>query len=260
MLSAYLVRGLKAGLVAGLVFGLFVALVATPVIGFAEGLGGHDDGDVAGHDHSQAAGHADDAGGGLVGVLTDATSVGGGVVFGLLLGLVFGAAFYVLEPAIPGAGDTKSYLLAAAGFVTVSGAPWLVAPPQLPGVEATLATDLRIAIYVGMMIAGALTCLAAGSVFHRLRGRGHGEPIAAAGAVVPLLALALIGGVVIPGEPVTGSAPAALAAGYRGLVAIGQLGLWTTLAAAHAWLLARAEDAETATVPDLDEELAPAGD
>jgi predicted cobalt transporter CbtA len=255
MLSAYLVRGLKAGLVAGVVFGLFVALVATPVIGFAEGLdagAGHDAGSH-GDDHS----HAESA---VSGALAEATSVLGGVVFGLLLGLVFGAAFYFLEPAIPGEGDTRSYLLAAAGFVTVSGAPWLVVPPQLPGVEATLATDLRIGIYVGMMVAGALACLATGAVFDRLRQRGCEMNVARAGAAVPLVALALIGGVVLPVEPTTGSAPAALAAGYRGLVVVGQLGLWGALAASHAWLLRRAGDSATTTATTINEELAPAGD
>lgn len=252
MLWAYLVRGLKAGLLAGIVFGLFVALVATPVIGVAEGLEGSGHVDEHAHD-----GHEEGA---LPAAIADATSVLGGVVFGLLLGLVFGAAFYFLEPAIPGAGDTQSYLLAAAGFVTVSGAPWLVVPPQLPGVEATLATDLRITIYVGMMLAGALSCLAAGLAFDRLVERGHGTVVAAAGAAVPLLALGLFGGAVVPVEPVSGTAPAGLSAGYQGLVAVGQIGLWATLAATHAWLFSRADEASTATAPALDQELTPAGD
>jgi predicted cobalt transporter CbtA len=247
MLSAYLGRGLKAGLVAGLVFGLFVALVATPVIGFAEQLDGHDHG------------HADDHEASGVAAVASATSVGGGVVFGVLLGFVFGAAFYFLEPAIPGAGDTQSYLLAGAGFVTVSGAPWLVVPPQLPGSEAVLATDVRIAVYVGTMAVGALVCLVAGIAFNRLQEHGYSNTVAAAGTLAPLLALALVGGVLLPVEPVTGSVPETLATGYQGLVVVGQLGLWATLATTHAWLFRRASDDATATVSTT-ERLAPADD
>lgn len=249
MLSSYLGRGLKAGLVGGLVFGLFVALVATPVIGVAEELGGHEHAD-------HAAGHAEE---GSIEALATATSVAGGVLFGVLLGLCFGAGFYFLEPAIPGASDTQSYLLAAAGLITVSGAPWLVVPPQPPGVEALLPTGVRIGIYTGMMALGALTCLAAGGAFGRLRSRGYESKAAAAGGALPLLALGLLG-VLAPAEPVSGSTPAALTAGYQWLVVAGQLGLWATLAAAHTWLLRRASNDATATTPTLEEGLTPADD
>lgn len=245
MLSSYLSRGLKAGLLAGLVFGLFVALVATPMIGVAQELGGQE--------------HADHAEEGSIGALADATSVAGGVLFGVLLGLSFGAAFYFLEPAIPGASDTQSYLLAAAGLITVSGAPWLVVPPQPPGVEALLPTGVRIGIYTGMLALGALACLAAGGAFNRLRGRGYEGKVALAGGALPLVALGLLG-VLAPTEPVTGSTPAALTAGYRWLVVTGQLGLWATLAAAHAWLLRRASNDATATTPTLEGGLTPADD
>jgi len=120
MFRAYVERGLLAGAAGGLTFGLFVALVGNPLVHAIEEMG---------HDHSHGAG------GHEASVVSEATtsvaSIGGGVLWGLLLGtVVFGLGYYVLEPAIPGTGATKRYVLAAAGFVTVSGAPWLVSPPN----------------------------------------------------------------------------------------------------------------------------------
>ncbi|WP_136715575.1 CbtA family protein [Halorientalis salina] len=234
MLQQYLLRGLKAGLVAGLVLGLFVALVANPVVGMAEGLAG---------DHGHGAANAGDGHHGaehesaVSTATTKAVSVLGGVFWALLLGVVtFGVAFYFLEPAIPGAGDTQSYLLAAAGFVTVSGAPWLVLPPQPPGVEQAFGTDLRIAIYGGMMVAGLLACGIAGYAYTHLRERGR--PVALAGAVAPFCLL--VGAAVLaPANPVEVAVPETVVTGFRALVIFNQAMVWVVLASAHAWLLRR---------------------
>lgn len=224
MLQQYLIRGLQAGLVAGLILGLFVAVVINPVVGLAEGMAGE-------HGHADHA-ESDSS-------ISTATGVSllGGVFWGLLLGVVtFGIAFYFLEPAIPGAGDTQSYLLAAAGFVTVSGAPWLVLPPQPPGVEQALGTSARLGLYGGMMLAGLVTCGFAGSLFVRLRDRGRS--VALAGATLPFC---LLGGLALlaPANPVTTAVPETLATGFRGLVVFSQALVWIVLASVHAWLLER---------------------
>lgn len=227
-LARYLVRGSVAGVAGGLAFGLFVALVGTPLVAAAELF-------EEGHGHAPAVGH---------GVAT-ATSVLGGVLFGLLLGAaVFGVAFYLFEPAIPGAGATRSYLLGAAGFVTVSGAPWLLFPPQPPGVEAALTTEVRVAWYGAMALTGALACGLGAVAYRRLRERGRA--VAVLGGVAPL---GLVAAVALAGPATAGSGgpPAAFVAAYRAVVVAGQVGLWVVLASAHAWLGRRGTDAVTAT-------------
>jgi hypothetical protein len=239
MLESYLVRGLKAGLVAGVALGLFVAVLANPMIAAAEGLAGdgghHADGGAGGH-HAGESGHSH--GGDTAGVLgvvsAPLISVVGGVFWGLLLGVVtFGLAFYFLEPAIPGTGAIKSVVAAAAGFVTVSGAPWLVLPPQPPGVEQALSTDARLGLYAGMMLAGLSACLLAGYAYNRLRDGGRARALV--GGAVPL---ALLVGLALasPANATTQSLPAAFVAAFRAQVLFGQAMVWTLLAGAHAWL------------------------
>jgi hypothetical protein len=137
----------------------------------------------------------------------------------------------VLEPAIPGTGAAKSYVLGAAGFVTVSGAPWLVLPPAPPGVEESLPVSTRLALYGAAMVVGALVCLLSGGVYARLRA-SNDRVIAALGALVPLALLALAA----PTNPARGTLAPTLRAGLVGLSVFGQVLVWLLLAAAHARL------------------------
>lgn len=218
MITAYVLRGLKAGAVAGLFFGLFVALIANPLIGFAESF-------EAGH-HGAGGTHA----------VTGIVSILGGVLFGLLLGaVVYGIGFYFLEPGIPGTRGTKSYLLAGAGFVTLSGAPWLVLPPQPPGVDQAISVGTRLALYGGMMLVGAACCGAAGYIFNRLQGRFHILLVAGA-ALVPFTILPIVA-VIAPANSASGPIPERLSYLFRMITVFGQVGLWIVLASTHAWLL-----------------------
>ncbi|WP_233752223.1 MULTISPECIES: CbtA family protein [Halostella] len=220
-------RGVGAGAVAGVAYGLFVALVATPAIAFAETF-------EAGHGHGAG-----------IDLASAAPSVVGGALFGLLLGACFGVVYYLLEPALPGASDTRNYLLAAAGFVTVSGAPWLALPPQAPGAEYAFGSDARLAVYAAMMALGALVC--ALSLLAWRRTEGAGTVARAAAALLPF-GLIVVAGVAAPTAPSSGPIPDALATAYRGLVVVGQVLLWTTLATAHVWFLDRTA-APDVTIP-----------
>ena len=224
MLVAQLKRGVKAGVIAGLVFGLLVALVANPLVVFADELG-HGDGQAVGEQHDGAVPMA----------VTNGVSVISGVLWGVLLGgVVFGIAYYFIEPALPGTGGAKSYVLAAAGFVTVSGAPWLVLPPQPPGVEQALPTETRLMLYGATMLAGALVCSLAGFVYGRLSDtRGRTTAAIVAMSVFSLLA---IPAALSPANPVEHSLPPELAAGMTGLIVFGQVLLWLLLAGTHARL------------------------
>ena len=218
MLTNYVTRGLKAGLVGGIAFGLFMALVGNPLIGYAETFE---------HTHHH--------GGPVVsGAATTVVSIVGGALVGILFGaVVFGAVFYFLEPAIPGAAGTKSYVLGAAGFVTLSGTPWLVLPPQPPGVEQALAVEIRLAWYLGMMVVGALACGVAGYAYTRLRPR-YGRLVGIVGSVAALVVLPIVAALA-PSNAASGSIPGSLAYVFQATVAVGQVGLWFVLASAHAW-------------------------
>jgi predicted cobalt transporter CbtA len=229
MFAAYLTRGVKAGIVAGIVFGLFVALVANPLVVYA---------DERHHAHA-ASGSGDGAH--VHGAHDAATStvvdkavsvVSSGLWAVLLGGGFFGIAFYLLEPVVPGTGATKSYVFGAAGFVTVSGAPWLVLPPVSPGAQQSIPAGTRLLLYGGMVVAGALVCLLAAGVYNRLR-RSNGHAVAVVGGVLPFGLLA-IPAVVAPTNAVQGSLSPTLRTGLVGLFVFGQVLLWLVLAATHA--------------------------
>ncbi|MEF8862513.1 MAG: CbtA family protein [Haloarculaceae archaeon] len=241
MLAAYVKRGVKAGVVAGLVFGLLVALVANPLVAFADELA-HGNHPAATEDHDHAAGELSEAGtnsahheSAVSMTVTNGVSILSGILWGVLLGgVVFGVAYYFIEPAIPGTGGVKSYLLAVAGFITVSGAPWLVLPPQPPGVEQAVPTETRIVLYGGMMLAGALVCLLSGVIYGRLR-TARGRAIAAVVAVLPF-GLLVVPVVPAPVNSVESTLPPELATGLTGMIVFGQALLWLLLAGTHARL------------------------
>ena len=218
MATDYLERGAVAGAAGGTVYGLFLATVGNS---FTAGLETFE----SGHEH----------GGPVVSELTTAAvSVGGGVLWGLLFGIgLFGMAYYLLEPALPGDGVGKRLALAAAGFLIVSGAPWLVLPPQAPGVEQALPTETRTLWYGGMMVAGAVVVGLCG-VAHR-QTADYGRLRTVAWTALPL-ALLVIPVALAPANPVSGPVPASLSAAYRWTVVFGQLLLWATTAGVHSWL------------------------
>ena len=255
MLAAYLTRGVKAGLVAGLVLGLFVALVANPLVAYADGTNHAAGGSQAESDHAVGGGH--DHGGdtqhgsAVSAAVTEGVSVLTSGLWGVLLGgVVFGIAFYFLEPAIPGTGATKSYLLGVAGFVTVSGAPWLVLPPAPPGASQSLAVTTRLLLYGGMMVAGALACLLSGFVYNRAS--ASAGPIAGAvGALLPFGILA-VPAALAPTNTVSGALGPDLRAGLVGLAVFGQALLWLLLAVTHAQLHSAAAAAAEYAEPTPD--------
>lgn len=243
MLFTHLRRGLLVGALGGIAYGLFTLLVTAPLVSYAESL------EAGGHGHQEAVEPA------VAETTTVAVSVGGGILWGIFLGVLgFGVAYYFLEPAIPGTRGTKSYLLGGAGFITVSGAPWLVLPPYPPGVEQALPTSTRVLWYVLMVVAGALVCGAAGYLYHHFSDQ-RGRLQAGLAACSPFLIL--IGVAVVAPENTTHSAlPPQFIAAYQGTVGVSQAGLWFVFASLHAWVMHRMEPASEPDVPaDLSQPL-----
>lgn len=238
MIAAYVVNGVKAGLVAGVAFGLLVALVANPLVAFAEERAQIEhDGDATGtssHDHGDAS--PTDTSGGLSTLVSDGVSVLSGVLWGVFLGVTgFGIAFYLLEPIVPGSGAARSYVFGGAGFLTASVAPWLVFPPAPPGVARTLDPNVATLLYCGAVAAGAIASVAGLYAYDRLRDT-RGRLVAVVGAVLPW-ALLIAGGVAVGGVPTIatpGGMSATLATGLAGLVVFGQALMWVVMAGAHA--------------------------
>jgi predicted cobalt transporter CbtA len=218
MTTDHLEQGALAGVAGGLVYGLFLATVGNSFIAGLESF-------ESGHHESAAV---------VSELTTAAASVGGGVLWGLLFGVgVFGVAYYLFEPALPGGTVGKRVALAAAGFLVVSGAPWLVLPPQPPGVEQALSTETRLLWYGGMMAVGALVVGLCGVAYQRAADRHRAVT---AGATVAPLALLAIPVALAPANPVHGPVPDLLAAAYRWTIVFGQALLWATIASVHAWL------------------------
>ncbi|WP_049982691.1 CbtA family protein [Halorubrum sp. BV1] len=239
MIAAYVVNGVKAGVVAGVAFGLLVALVANPLVAFAEERAQveHDAGATAdGHDHGSADAGGHDHGGGLPAVVSNGVSVLSGVLWGVFLGVAgFGIAFYLLEPIVPGSGAARSYVFGGAGFLTASVAPWLVFPPAPPGVTRALDPNTATLLYCGAVAAGAVASVAGMFAYDRLRdARGGGAAVVVGVLPWALLVAGAVALAGVPTVPVPGGMSTALANGLAGLVVFGQALTWLVLAGAHA--------------------------
>lgn len=241
MLVDSLERGVAGGAAAGLAYGAFVAAVANPLVAHLEHL-------------EHGAGHGHEAAGAVAESTTLAVGVGGGILWGVLLGAAFAVAYFFLEPALPGGDAVRPYVLAGCGFLTVSGVPWLALPPAAPGTEYALGTDARLLLYGGLMIVGALTAALAVAAYRRAAPRG---PVAAiAAAAVPLCGVAVLVPALAPTAATGVAVPADLAAAFRGLVVLSQASLWLLVAAGYRWTgryVGGGTDArrhEDATVPE----------
>ncbi len=230
MVYEYLKRGIVAGTVAGLAYGLFMALVGNPLVEYIDHLAHH------GGEHGHEAAVSD--------LTTTAVSIGSGVMWGIFLGAVFGTVYYFAEPVLPGRADSRVYVLAGAGFLSVSGAPWLALPPVTPGTEQVMAPDARLVLYGGMMCFGAVVCALSIGGFQRLHSRGRLLRVTA--AVAPL-ALLVVPAVLVPTAGRAG-VPSDLAVAFRWLVVLSQLGLWGLLAGAYARLDRRGTVASSADI------------
>ncbi|ELZ16038.1 hypothetical protein C477_16130 [Haloterrigena salina JCM 13891] len=245
MLVDYLQRGVLAGVVAGLAYGLYVAFVANPLTEYV-----HD----AGHSHGHGAGDHSHAQEGTEHVVSETTtalvSVGSGVLWAILLGGLFAVALYLFEPALPGRDGLESYVLAGAGFLTVSATPWLVVPPAAPGADHLYGIDARIGIYVGLVGLGAAVSAAAILAYGRAAPR-H-PALGALAAAVPIVATVVVLPAVTPTVVTQPDVASELVTAYQALAALSQAAIWVLIAGAFNRLRRRADPAVNAVDTDAD--------
>lgn len=232
MLDASLKRGVVAGLLAGIPYGLYVAFVASPLLGYAGTVG-----DSHGHAHSH--GHAGaDAVSEHASTVSEFTgtlvSAVGGVLWAVLLASVFGVAYFVLEPALPGRGGVKAFVLGAAGFYSLSVVPWLVLPPTAPGASSSVGIDAQLTIYAGLVGLGLLTSGAGIAGYRRLRARG--QLLAIGTALVPICLVSGVLAIVVPTIVTQPAIDADLVAAMQGVAAVSQAALWAGIAGAFVGL------------------------
>lgn len=220
MIADYLRRGVAAGAIAGIAYGLYIVLVGNPLTEYVHDAGhGHDHG----HGHQHAAHAVSETTAALV-------SAGSGLLCAIFLGGCFAAALYLFEPAIPGSKAMQPYVLAGAGFLTVSGIPWFALPPAAPGAEHLYGVEARLAAYLGLVALGAITVAATVTAYNRLAARNAGLRI----AVAVVLTLAA------PTVTTHPDLSAALVSAYRDLAVLSQAVLWLLLAGAFDALRRRA--------------------
>lgn len=233
MLTTYLKRGVTAGVVAGIAYGVYMVLVGNPLTSYVDAVA-HDSVGQTGPDHS-------------VGVVSETTtavvSAGSGILWAILLGGAFAVVLYFLEPALPGRQATKSYVLAGAGFLTVSGIPWLALPPAAPGARYAAGIDTRITLYLGFVLLGAVTAAVTVLAYKRVARRHLGVGIVA--AVVPICVVGSILSIVVPTMTTHSTVPTDLAVAYRGLAIVSQAGVWLLIATAYNGLRRRASVDDT---------------
>lgn len=214
-------RGVAAGTIVGVVYGLFTAFVTHPLTASVQ--------EIAHHGH-QAGGHSH----AVSETTTAVVSVGSGVFWGIFLGAAFGLVYYFLEPAIPGSSAVRPYLLAGAGFLTVSVGPWLVLPPVAPGMEHQLATLIRAWLYAGMMLVGATLSVLAVLLYQRVGSQSWIRGVCA--GLLPIVAAIVCVPLLTPTFATAGELSTTLVVAYRSLVIFAQAGLWFGLASAFYWL------------------------
>ena len=221
--------GVVAGTVAGIAYGIFMAVVMNPLITYLEEIAHQ--APEQGHESTHVVSET----------TTAIVSGGSGVLWGILLGGIFGLVFYFLEPILPGTGRLKAYVLAGAGFFTVSVVPWLAFPPATPGTTHAGPVTGRLLLYGGLMIVGALAAGSAFVLYQRTRPRNRVSALVF--AAIPILGVVTLIPLATPARIASSELPPELVTAFQGIVLLSQLALWIVIAAGFNWYRDRTESA-----------------
>lgn len=239
MIADYFQRGVVSGVAAGVIYGAYMVFVGNPLTEYLHDAG-HD------HGHTDDHGHAHEHGQTISESLNFVVSAGSGVLWATLLGGLFAVALYLFEPSLPGSTSAKAYLMAGAGFLSVSVTPWLVLPPAAPGSEHLYAVDARLGIYAGLAVLGAVVSAAAVVAFKRADSRTLGVVSAA----VPILAVVIVLPLATPTAVTHPDLAGEVVSVYRALAAFSQAGIWVLIAASFNRLRRDADRSDRENVSD----------
>jgi hypothetical protein len=216
---------IAAGLLAGLVVGLFHYVATEPVIEQAITL--------------ESSMHPEEAGEPPV-VSRDTQRRGlivGWLLYGLCVGLLFGAVYLLARPQIGAGGIAlNAFLTALAAYWLVGLFPFLKYPANPPGVGDPDTIVYRQVLYVLFWVLSVGGVLVAGWVYRLARQRLTGNtPWLVTAAAYIVYALLLY--VLMPANPDAVSMPPDLVAAFRTLSALGLTLFWLVLGVAFAGLL-----------------------
>lgn len=232
MIYEYLQRGVIAGVIAGIAYGVFMATVGNPLSEYI-----HDHGHDHGHGHDHTHSHAHDHAHAVSETVTAIVSVGSGMLWAIFLGGIFAIALYVFEPALPGREAGSAYLIAAAGFFSVSVTPWLALPPAAPGAENAYGIDTRLAMYVALIGLGVV--VSAVSIVAYKRTTSRNRVLGLVSGSVPIIATVIVVPLATPTIVTHPELSGTLVSAFQATVFLSQAAIWVLIAAVFNWLRRR---------------------
>lgn len=210
---------LIAGLIAGTTTALFHALATEPVIDEAIALE-----EARAGEEQPSAGAADEP-------LVSRDVQRGGLVVGLMLygvfyGLLFGAAFPVLERLLPAIGTVRrAFLAAMASLWTLGIFPFLKYPANPPGVGQPETIELRQTLFLMAVLAAVAGLIVACAVARWLARPANAKAVwASALAIYGVYCWALV--VLLPTNPDPTPVPGELLIRFRALSLVGVVLFW----------------------------------
>jgi hypothetical protein len=237
-IKAFFWRGAAAGAIAGLAAALFQWIVVERQIDKA----------LAIEAANAVAGEGGDE------MFTRVQQVSGGmlaaVIYGTLLGLVFGFAAAVLWPRLPGTtAFSRSIRLAVVAFVAWSAVPNLKYPANPPAVGDPDTVGERTAWYLCLMAVSLVLAYLAWELWQRLTARGvdGAERFAAVG--LSYLAAVTLAWVLFPANPDALEVPANLIWHFRVQSLAGNAILWIVAGTAFGYLADRVASRATQPAP-----------
>lgn len=223
-------NGVLAGLGAGATLAVVLVALGERAIGRAVELEGA--GTTGAHDEMFTR-SAQTAGGVL-----------GALMYGAVLGVVFAVAFTVLRHRLPAATDfRRSVVLAAVGWLATVGVPFVLYPPNPPGIGDASSVGRRTVAYL-LAIAWGLGAVAASARAGRqLSERGRSEAAVGAASLLLFVALVVVAALLFPARLSAGPLPADLVWDFRLTSLAGTTACWAALGLAFGALpVSRQED------------------
>jgi predicted cobalt transporter CbtA len=219
--SVALRRGVAAGLAGGAAMALFLLAVGERTIAAAIAL-------------EEASARAADEPFSRAQQLAGA--IGGILVFGVAVGVIFAVMFVAARHRMPGDDWHRSLALAAAGFTVVFLVPFLKYPSNPPGVGDPHTIARRGALHVAVLMWSLAAGWGAWRLWCRLRDRGTAPHRRGPASTLAFVAVVAAGFVLLPGSPDSIGAPAVLVWRFRLASLGGAACFWAVLGVTHGWL------------------------